>query len=209
MSKRSVTKLLLTLGMTAFGCITVVPAHHILGIPHYKYGKDYPQIPYLEVLAQVGASDLDFTYFPGMPKPGERVRFKLYVRNRESGEVFRQPLAVEVVRKRFLRAAVPVAEPFEIRPGIGPEKNDYKFFLTFDDAEAYEIRVHFPNGEGIETIPFPVVIGKTDDRPLIFGAVGILGLAVGSVAIVKRRRKKVERRARRTRTHERAEGTVR
>jgi len=180
------------------GFASAVGAHHILGIPHYKYGDDYPQIPYLEVIAQVGSYDLDFTYFPGIPEPGERIRFKLYVHDRESGAVYREPLDVQVVRKRFLRSAVPVTEDFRVHPGTGPEKNDYKFFLTFEQAEAFEIRVRFPNGEQIETIPFPVVIGKTDDRPLIFGALALLGLSVGAVAVVKRRRKSAQLRVRRS-----------
>ena len=163
------------------------PAHHILGIPHYKYSDEYPQIPYMEVVAQVGPHELVFTHFPGFPEPGEAVRFKLYIH--EGSRVFRQPLRVEVVRKHFLRRGEPVAQPFDIRPGSGPERNDYKFFFTFPQREAYELRLRFPTGEGIETIPFPVVIGKTDDRPLIFGAVGLLALAVASVAAVKKRRR--------------------
>lgn len=170
-------------------------AHHILGIPHYKYSEEYPQIPYLEVIAQVGTNDLDFTYFPGTPKPGERVRLKLYIHDRMTGEVFREPLEVQVVQKRFFGEDRALGRPLTIRTGVGPERNDYKFFLTFDEPEAFEVRLRFPNGEGFETIPFPVVIGKTDDRPLIFGAVGVLALAVGSVALVKRRRRTLRRRA--------------
>ena len=168
-------------------------AHHILGIPHYKYSEEYPQIPYLEVLAQVGDHDLVFTHFPGFPKPGEALRLKLYVHDRKTGEVFREPLPVEVVRKHFLRGAAPVAEPFEIRTGTGPERNDFKFFLTFPAAEAYEVRVKFPTENGPETIPFPVTIGKTDDRPLIFGAAALLGVSVVSVAFVKKRRRRRKR----------------
>ncbi|MDP6581329.1 MAG: hypothetical protein QF681_11785 [Vicinamibacterales bacterium] len=174
---------------------TVLAAHHILGIPHYKYGDTYPQIPYLEVIAQVGSTDLDFTYFPGIPRPGERVRFKLYVHDRETGEVFREPLQVAVVRTSWLGDDQVVARPFEIKTGVGPEGNDYKFFLTFEAAEAYQIRVSFPNGDQVEVIPFPVVIGQTDDRPLIIGAVGVLGLTVVVVGIVKRRRQPARQRA--------------
>jgi hypothetical protein len=167
----------------------VLGAHHILGIPHYRYGDDYPQIPYLEVIAQVGSMDLDFTYFPGMPTPGEDVRFKLYVHDRTSGDVYREPLDVQVVQSSFLGGDTPISEPFQIRPGTGPERNDYKFFLRFDEPEAYEVRVSFPNGADIEVLRFPVVIGQTDDRPLVLGAVGLLGLAIVSVAIVKRRQR--------------------
>jgi len=173
---------------------TPVLAHHILGIPHYKYSEDYPQIPYLEVMAQAGAYDLDFTHFPGFPRPGERIRCKLYVRDRESGAAFREPLLVEVARRAFPWGTEPAGEPFTIRTGDGPEQNDYKFFVTFDAAEAYELRVHFPNGDLMEEIPFPVVVGKTDDRPLILGAAGLLAAAIVSVAVVKRRRRSRGRR---------------
>lgn len=172
---------------------SALAAHHILGIPHYKYSEEYPQIPYLEVLAQVGDHDLVFTHFPGFPKPGEAVRLKLYVHDRKSGDVFREPLSVAVVKKRFLRGTEPVAQPFEIHTGSGPEKNDYKFFLTFAEPEAYEVRVRFPAAGGVETIPFPVSIGKTDDRPLIFGAAALLGATVVTVAAVKKRRRRRRR----------------
>ncbi|MCP3962271.1 MAG: hypothetical protein GY719_30890 [bacterium] len=183
------SRALIVATLLAVALPAAAPAHHILGIPHYKYSDEYPQIPYMEVLAQVGPHDLVFTHFPGFPEPGEAVRFKLYIRERDGGRVFRQPLRIEVTQKHFLRRTEPVVPPFDIRPGSGPERNDYKFFLTFSEREAYELRLRFPSGDGFETIPFPVVIGKTDDRPLIFGAVALLALAVASVAAVKRRRR--------------------
>lgn len=165
-------------------------AHHILGIPHYKYSDVYPQIPYLEVLAQVGQWDLLFTHFPGFPEPGEAVRLKLYVHDRSSGEVYREPLRVDVMRKRFLRSAVPLQESMQIHTGDGPERNDYKFYVTFPEREGYELRLHFPTEAGMEVIAFPVSVGKTDDRPLLFGAVGLLALAVTGVALTKKRRRR-------------------
>lgn len=160
-----------------------------MGIPHYKYGEEYPQIPYVEVMAQTTKHDLHFTYYPGTPVPGERVRFKLYVKDRQTGEPFRESLPVQIVQKTFFGPPIPVAER-TIQVGVGPEKNDYKFFETFDAAEAFEVRVDFPDGERMERIPFPVTIGETDDRPLIFGAAGIVGLTVIAVAVAKRRRKR-------------------
>lgn len=170
--------------------------HHILGIPHYKYGDDYPQIPYLEVVAQVGPTDLDFTYFPGRPKPGEAVRFKLYIHNRQTGEPFREPLKVEAFQVHFLSGATLISKPLTIRTGSGPEKNDYKFYLTFPQAEAYQLQLHFPTADGVEVISFPVTIGETDDRPLVLGAAGLLGLAILSVASVKKHQKRRARRRR-------------
>ncbi|MBW2459349.1 MAG: hypothetical protein JRI68_32955 [Deltaproteobacteria bacterium] len=169
--------------------------HHILGLPHYKYGDDYPQIPYVEILGQVDTKALHFTYFPGTPKPGERVRFKLYVKDQRTGEPFREPLRAVVVRKQTLQRAEQL-EVLELRTGQGPEGNDYKFFHVFDHPEAFEIRVTFPTSNGSEVVPFPVHIGVTDTRPLFGGAVAVLVLAIGTVAVVKRRRRRVQTGAR-------------
>jgi hypothetical protein len=164
-------------------------AHHILGIPHYKYSEDYPQIPFVEIQAQVRAHELSFTYFPGTPKPGEAVRFKLYIRHQKTGEPFRRPLTVELYKKTAFGGRQQLGAPFTIRTGSGPEANDYKFFRTFDTAEAYEVRVLFASGgAAVETIPFPLTIGETDDRPLLAAAAGTLLLAVIVVAALKRSR---------------------
>jgi len=122
------------------------------------------------------------------------VRFKLYIHDRQTGEVYREPLRVDVFQKRFLKTEQRAADPIIIEPGTGPEKNDYKFYFSFPEPEAYEVRVTFPNAEQMEVIPFPVMIGKTDDRPLIFGAIGLLGLAVVSVGTAKRLQRKSRRR---------------
>ncbi len=183
---RAAFRVLTVCGLTCLACYSsTAEAHHILGIPHYKYSEEYPQIPFVEIMAQTGPHDLHFTYFPGTPQPGEAIRFKLYAKNRASGEPFREPLAIEVRKTRFLAQSTLISEK-EIRTGIGPEANDYKFFLTFEEAEAYEVHLKFPNGEGLENIPFPVTIGKTDDRPLFFGAAALLLLSIFVVAVVKR-----------------------
>lgn len=169
---------------------TMASAHHIMGIPHYKYGDDYPQLPFAEVKAQVGDYDLHFTYFPGTPKPGQRVRFKLYAFHRETREPFREPLKLTYARERFLRSNEEIGEIQEIRVGQGPEGNDYKFFHTFEDADSFYLNIHFPYEDGIELIPFPVQIGVTDTRPLLGGSILVLFLAVGTVAVLKRRKKK-------------------
>lgn len=162
-------------------------AHHILGIPHYKYSEEYPQIPFVEVMAETAKHDLHFTYFPGTPRPGERVRFKLYIKGRDDGAAYKQALEVRFLQQRFLRDPV-LVDSAEIEVGVGPEGNDYKFFHTFDDAEAYLVELQFVDGERIERIPFPVHIGETDDRPLIGGAFALLAVTVLFVGVSKRRR---------------------
>lgn len=167
---------------------TSAGAHHIMGIPHYAYDENYPQLPFVEITAQSGPWDLRLTYFPGIIQPGERIRFKLYGRHRETGEPLRVPLVGRVEQRAFLRAAAPVGEPFPIRVGKGPEGNDYKFFLSFPEHEAYQVRVRFPfPGLPAEEIPFPVDVGVTDDTPLFLLALGAFAGLVLYVRIQKRR----------------------
>ncbi len=168
-------------------------AHHIMGIPHYKYSEEYPQIPVLEVQALTHTSELHFTHMPGTPRPGEDVRFKIYAKRRSDGEPLTENMSVEVLRRTFFGGSEVVRELFEIEPGIGPERNDFKFFINFRDPEAYTIRLHFPEDGGTEVIDFPVVIGETDDRPLIAGAFGTLVVAAVAVGVSKRRRKRKRR----------------
>lgn len=163
-------------------------AHHILGIPHYAYSENYPQIPFVEVMAQTVDHDLHFSYFPGTPRPGERVRFKLYVRERSSGRAFTGPLRLEVYEKRMWGGER--LDQLELAPGTGPEAHDYKFFHRFETADAFELRLDFPTRDGVERIPFPVVIGRTDDLPLLGAAAGLLVGAALTVGVLKRRRRR-------------------
>lgn len=169
----------------SLGWLSLAWGHHILGIPHYKYSEEYPQIPFVEVIAQTGPYDLDFTYYPGTPKPGEPVRFKLYVKNRETNTPYRSPLEVRFLEDRFLSDAAVLADQ-SIAVGTGPEANDYKFYYTFDRPEAFFVELAFEDGDRIERIPFPVTIGETDDRPLIGGAFATLLLSVAVVGGIKR-----------------------
>lgn len=164
-------------------------AHHILGIPHYKYSEEYPQIPFVEVQAQTPDSDVHFTYMPGTPRPGEDVRFKIYAKHRADGTPRTPTMKVEVLKKTFFGGDEPIMDPFEIEPGSGPEAHDFKFFLRFEQAEAYQVRLHYPDDKQMEVIDFPVTIGETDDRPLIAGAFGSLVVAAVAVGVTKRRRK--------------------
>jgi hypothetical protein len=163
-------------------------AHHILGLPHYKYDESYPQIPFVEVQAQTAAHTLTFTYLPGTPVPGERVRFKLYVQAMASGKPFREPLTAQFFRAHTFGDDEPLGEPFTLRVGSGPEGNDYKFFYTFDANDSYVLRLSFPEGGTVEVVPFPVQVGQTDDRPLLLGAVVILIGTIIGVRIAKTRR---------------------
>lgn len=167
---------------------TALSAHHIIGIPHYAYDENYPQLPFVEIVATSGPWDIRMTYLPGIIEPNQRIRFKLYAVHRETREPLREDLVGQVRKVRFGQAPEPVAPAFPIRVGKGPEGNDYKFFHEFPSYDEYQVlvRFEFPDG-GVEEIPFPVTVGTTDDTPVLAGAVILILLAAVIVRYLKGR----------------------
>lgn len=162
-------------------------AHHILGIPHYAYDEAYPELPFVEIMAQSGDWDLRMSYMPGIVRAGDRVRVKLYGKSRSTGRPLQIPLVGQLRKVRFGRRE-PVAEAFPIEVGKGPEGNDYKFFLTLPETEDYEILIRFPfPGVEVEEIPFPIKVGETDDRYFFGAAVALLAGLVLFVRFKKAR----------------------
>jgi hypothetical protein len=163
-------------------------SHHIIGIPHYAYDENYPQLPFVEIVATSGPWDIRMSYMPGIIEPGQRVRFKLYAVHRETREPLRKDLVGQVRRLRFGGSPEPVAPAFPIRVGKGPEGNDYKFFHEFPSYDAFEVlvRFEFPDG-AVEEIPFPVTVGVTDDTPVLGGAILLVFFAAVVVRYLKGR----------------------
>ena len=160
-------------------------AHHQLGLPHYLYSKEYPQIPTMVIDADAEGYDVTFSIYPGNPQPGDTVRVSIYIRRAATGEVYDQPIDVSVTLDRFLGPDQTVAAARTLTSAF----NKYKTSFDFAKPEKYFVNVTFrPRADFTETIPFPIVIGKTDFSlvPIGFG-VAFAGVFVG-VGVTKRRR---------------------
>jgi len=154
-------------------------AHHQLGLPHYLYSEDYPQIPTMVIDADAEGYTVTFSTYPGNPKPGEVVRMKIYIKHTLSGTVYNAPIHISVSTMTFFGGENQLAAPSLLQC----EYNEYKMSYTFPEAEKYLINITFePRKEFHEKIPFPIVIGQTDFNiiPLIFGvALFIVFIVVG------------------------------
>ncbi len=158
---------LLLLSATAF-------SHHQLGLPHYLYSEEYPQIPTLVIDADVEEGySVTFSVYPGKPKPGEIVRLKVYIKDKETGAAYDKAIKMSVSTVKFLRGAQEVLKPKTILS----EFNEYKMSYQFEEAEKYLVNVTFEAKEGVsEVIPFPIVIGETQFNmiPVILGGVFVV-----------------------------------
>jgi len=145
-------------------------AHHQLGLPHYLYSKDYPQIPTMVTEADAEGYSVTFSIYPGNPLPGQTVRIKAYIKHKLTGEVLTKDIEMSVSKETFLGGEDLVVEP----RSVAADYNEFKMSYDFGEAEKYYVSVTFEPRPGFfEKIPFPIVIGQTNFSivPLIFGAV--------------------------------------
>jgi len=153
--------------------------HHQLGLPHYLYSKDYPQIPTMVIKADAEGYTVTFSIFPGNPMPDQTVRIKTYIKNKLTGEVYSEPIQMSISRETTFGGETEIVPPRNVEI----DYNEYKMSYEFSEAEKYFVNVTFEPRPGFfEKIPFPIVIGKTNFNviPIFFGAVFfIIFVAVG------------------------------
>jgi ferredoxin-type protein NapH len=163
-------------------------AHHILGIPHYAYKENYPQVPTLEYPATVGSYDILMTSYPGKPKPGEPANLAFYIKNRQTGVPYARPVTVRVLQPRIfasdriLQAATSI-EPFD---------KTHKLSVTFPDDGKFLVELSLTGGSHPEVVPFIMVVGEppsTVRALLVLTVILVLGCIVIRAILIKRRRR--------------------
>ena len=163
-------------------------AHHILGLPHYSYKENYPQRPTLEYPATTGPYDVLLTSYPGVPKPGEPANLAIYIKNRNSGVAYVEPITVRVLLTSTFGDNT-VIFPSTTRE---PFDNEFKFYVTMPVDGEYIVEVSMPVEGRVEVIPFLMVVGQpTATMSIVIAAVfGIVVMLVVVRAVQKKRRRK-------------------
>jgi ferredoxin-type protein NapH len=162
-------------------------AHHILGIPHYSYKENYPQVPTLEYPASVGSYDILLTSYPGKPTPGEPTNLAFYIKDRQTGVPFDQPVIVRVLQSRTFGPDRIVQPPTT----VVPFDKIHKLSVTFPDDGEFLVQLSFIAGDHQEVIPFRMVVGDPSSPvPLlvVIAVLLLLGFVVVRAIIIKRRR---------------------
>lgn len=163
-------------------------AHHILGLPHYSYKENYPQVPTLEYPASSGPYDLLLTSYPGRPKPGEPANLSFYIKDRNTGEPYGRPVEIRVLqtftfgRNREVHATARV-EPFD---------QVHKLTAVLDREGEYIVELTLEVEGRAEVIPFRVVAGDPSSGWSVLAGIvvglGVFVLAVRAVKIKRERR---------------------
>lgn len=163
-------------------------AHHILGIPHYAYDEQYPQTPVLTYRVDAGAWEVRMTGYPGVPRPGERTSFHVYLRHRESGRLFDGPVTLTARRDRLVGSDPVIYGPI----AASLEEAVYKFHPAFPEIANYVVRIHFEADGAPWDIDLPIVVGEPGSPWLVLGGVGallVLFLLVVRALRIKRARR--------------------
>ncbi len=163
-------------------------AHHILGLPHYSYKENYPQVPTLEYPARSGPYEILMTCYPGKPKPGEAANLAIYIKDETNGLPYNHPILVRVLQTFTFgrnRDVLPAsAVPFYEQP--------HEVSVTFPDDGEYVVELTMEVEGKPEVIPFLMVAGEPSATLSVLVATGG-GLALFLVMVravrIKRRRR--------------------
>jgi ferredoxin len=135
---------------------TCAEAHHILGLPHYSYKENYPQAPTLEYPATTGPYDVLMTTFPGHPVPGERTTMAFYIKDRNTGLPYDQPVSLRILQTATF-GANQVIQDATIHE---PSTNQHKYFVTFPQDGEFIAELTMDVEGKPEVIPFLMIAGQ-------------------------------------------------
>ncbi|MBI3892196.1 MAG: 4Fe-4S binding protein [Candidatus Wallbacteria bacterium] len=172
-----------------FACAAPAPAHHILGLPHYSYKDNYPQVPQLEYPATSGPYDILLINCPGKPVPGQKGIAALYIKDRNTGKPYEKPLYLRLLQESLF------GQPREVLPRtqVVACEVPYKLAITYPEAGDYVVELTFEVEGKQETIPFPVVAGDPVPAGSILASAGgalVFFLVVVRAVRIKRARRR-------------------
>lgn len=180
--------LLFLAALLLLGWATSAHAHHILGLPHYAYKDNYPQVPVLEYPARTGPWDILLTSYPGRPVPGEAARLTVYIKNGATGDMYPDSVSMRVLERGNFGRNDEVLAPTEV-VAFGQL---YEVTATMPEEGDYTVELSMMVEGQLEVIPFLVVAGDPGSPwiPISALVVGLLLFVITIRAIkIKRDRR--------------------
>ena len=169
---------------------TVASAHHILGLPHYSYKENYPQVPVLEYPATTGPYEVLLQCYPGEPVPGEPTNLAFYIKETASGEPYDREIGVRVLQTYTFGNNLDILPSTEVSPFDGL----HKISTTFPEDGEFVVELTMQVEGQTEVIPFPVVAGDPSATTSIVIAIAagllVFLIVVRAIKIKARRRRK-------------------
>ncbi|MBC8875123.1 MAG: hypothetical protein H8E44_37355, partial [Planctomycetes bacterium] len=188
----TVSATILVVWVIVFSTPSVASAHHILGLPHYSYKENYPQVPVLEYPATTGPYEVLLQCYPGEPMPGEPTNLAFYIKNSASGEPYDRQIGVRVLQTFTFGNNLDVLPSTEVSPFDGL----HKISTTFPEDGEFVVELTMQVEGQAEVIPFPVVAGDPSATTSVVVAIAagllVFLIVVRAIKIKARRRRQRE-----------------
>jgi ferredoxin-type protein NapH len=165
--------------------------HHILGLPHYSYKENYPQVPTLEYPAVTGPWDVLMTSYPGRPAPGEPANLAFYVKHRESGAPYSRAVSIRVLQ------TFTFGENREVvaATAVPPFDHTHKLSVNFPEDGEFVVELTLDVEGRDEVIPFLMIVGEPSAAASVLVAAGagllLFVVAVRAIKIKRNRRRAI------------------
>ena len=151
-------------------------AGHVVGLGHYRYEAGLVR-PLLRLSAVVDDRVFEVSAYPGDPRPGEVVDFKVTVKDAREGRAVADRVACTVHRVNVLGARRRIAD----RQG-GEGRGD-RFRVALPDDAEYDVTFAIEGGGRTTALSFPMVAGRPGSPWTILGSFAG-GLAVFIAGVV-------------------------
>jgi len=171
---------------------TTAHGHHILGLPHYSYDENYPQVPVLEYETTMGPYSVLLQSYPGKPKPGDQTNLAFHIKNTEAKRSRTEPIKVRVLQtftfgsnREVLSTTVePIGEVL------------YRIYPTFPDEGEYVVELTMDVDGEEQTVGFLMVVGDPSPTTSILVALGCgLGVFLITIRAIKKKRQRRQQQA--------------
>ncbi len=169
-------------------------AHHILGLPHYSYKENYPQVPVLEYPAKAGPYHVLLQCYPGKPTPGKLADLAFYIKNEATGQPYPLPVRVRVLETFTFGQSREILPPTDVTPFDGL----HKISATFPQDGEYVVELTMDVEGREEVIGFQMLAGNPSATPSILIAIGV-GLAIFLITVRAIKKKRDRRQRQQTR----------
>ncbi len=132
---------------------TEAEAHHIRGLPHYGYSKNYPQIPTYEEMRIVDEWNMNFSFIRIFET--KKCDLAVYIKNLKTEKPFQGTVTFQVFKNREKKDRIDPPYDTLLDP-----TNTFRVGWEYEDDGLYIVRIQFNDGKSNYVEDFRMQMGE-------------------------------------------------
>ncbi len=162
---------------------TSAHAHHIRGLPHYGYSKNYPQVPTYEESRVVDDWEISFSYIKIFET--KNCDLAIYLKNTKTGKPFDGVMSFKVFGEH--------EDPHDVHAyDAHRHTNTYRVGWVYEKDGIYTLRITFNDGAKTYVEDFRMQMGNVGFNKFWLILPGVVILVLVVLNIIKRRRERMK-----------------